>query len=142
MVCGIMTVSEQTEPKSGRSILILDDEPYVLALLKVIFSKAGFQVLMAKNGKEGLQILEQRNPDIILSDVMMPEMNGYEFLNRVQQNERFKQIPFIFLTAKDKPIDIEVGMKLGVDDYIVKGANPQTIIDKVHAVLSRQSNVQ
>ena len=113
-----------------------------MALLRVIFSKAGFQVLTAKNGKEGLQVLEQRNPDIILSDVMMPEMNGYEFLNRVQQNEQLKQVPFIFLTAKDKPVDIEVGMKLGVDDYIVKGTNPQVIIDKVNAVLSRRGKAQ
>ncbi len=135
-------MSEQTEQGSRLSILILDDEPYILALLKVIFSKAGFQVLMAKNGKEGLQVLEQRNPDIILSDIMMPEMNGYEFLNRVQQSEQLKQIPFIFLTAKDKPVDVEIGLKLGVDDYVVKGTNPQVIIDKVNAVLLKRGKIQ
>jgi DNA-binding response OmpR family regulator len=135
-------VSEQTEQGSRLSILILDDEPYILALLKVIFSKAGFQVLMAKSGKEGLQVLEQRNPDIILSDIMMPEMNGYEFLNRVQQSEQLKQIPFIFLTAKDKPVDVEIGLKLGVDDYVVKGTNPQVIIDKVNAVLLKRGKIQ
>jgi len=134
-------VSEQSEQKKVFSILIVDDEPYVLALLKKIFEIAKFQVLTAKNGVEGLEVLGRQYPDIILSDIMMPVMNGYEFLNRVQQDEQLKHIPFVFLTAKDKPVDIEIGMKLGVDDYVVKGSNPQVIIDKVNAVLVRRGKV-
>ncbi|MHA1300333.1 MAG: response regulator [Candidatus Helarchaeota archaeon] len=103
-------------------ILVVEDNEHVLLNLKLTLEFNNYEVATAKNGKSGLQILKElsRPPDLIISDIMMPVMDGYEFFKAVSENPSWNRIPFVFLTAKSSFEDIRFGKYLGVDDYITK----------------------
>lgn len=120
-----------------RTILIVDDEQTILESLTDIFALEGFQVLPASSGSEALEILREHQPDLIIADIMMPEMNGYQFYQRVRQSPNLLLIPFVFLTAKGGPEDVRYGKELGVDDYIQKPIRADDLISAVFGKLSR-----
>jgi DNA-binding response OmpR family regulator len=113
---------DQTLPQA--TILIVEDDHHLLEGLRELMQMAEtpyeFRILTAANGQEGLKVLEQHQPDLIISDVMMPVMGGYEFLERVRSNSAWLQIPFIFLTAKGEHEDIHRGRRSGAEEYITK----------------------
>jgi CheY-like chemotaxis protein len=117
-----------------KKILLIEDNPEMLENTKAILELANYQVITATNGKEGLDAAESSIPDIIICDVMMPELDGYGTLYLLSKNQTTQNIPFIFLTAKAERSDYRKGMELGADDYITK---PFSNIELLNAVDSR-----
>ncbi len=121
----------------NKTILVVDDDPLNLEVLAAVL-KDDYSVKLAKNGDIALKITEQYTPDLILLDVMMPIMDGYEVCEKLKQNPATKDIPVIFVTAKDHDTDEAKGFELGAVDYITKPANPVLIKARVktHLILS------
>ena len=125
-----------------QTILVVDDEPILLDNLRDTLCLQGFNVLKASNGLEALDLLQEQTPDLILTDIMMPGMNGYQFYQRVRQNPEWLWIPFIFLTAKDAPEDVRFGKELGADDYLMKPILPEDLIAAVIGRLERYRQLE
>lgn len=123
----------------SRTILLVDDEPRLLSLLKDYLQRSGYNILTAQNGKEALRICQQQEPDLIILDVMMPEMDGYEFMRLHRQEKR---TPIILLTARVEDDEKVIGLELGADDYITKPFRPRELAARVSTVLRRASGQQ
>lgn len=121
--------------KSTNRILLVEDEFNIAKLFIYNLSKAGFECQHANNGSEALELAHKNKPDIIISDVMMPEMDGFEFRKRLLADNELKSIPFVFLTAKGAEDDILQGFDLEIEDYIIKTSSPKVVIAKVSAIL-------
>jgi two-component system, OmpR family, alkaline phosphatase synthesis response regulator PhoP len=120
----------------GKKILIADDEIHIVQIVKFNLEKrGGYKVLTAKNGEEGLELAKQEKPDLILSDVMMPKMSGFEFCQELRKDPEIKNIPFIILTAKGQESDIKTGEEIGATDYITKPFSPKALLNKVLEIL-------
>jgi two-component system, OmpR family, alkaline phosphatase synthesis response regulator PhoP len=120
-----------------RTILVVDDEKDIVDLLSYNLNKEGFSVITARNGREALERVNQR-PDLIILDVMMPEMNGLQVIQELKKDKELTSIPVILLTAKKSETDEIVGLEIGADDYIVKPVKIGKIIARVHAALRRK----
>jgi DNA-binding response OmpR family regulator len=118
----------------AKTILVVDDEERLVSLVKAYLEQGGFKVVTAKNGRDALFIARQEKPDLIVLDVMMPEMDGHEFM-RVHRQER--NTPIILLTAKIEENDKVLGLELGADDYVTKPFSPRELLARVRAVLRR-----
>ncbi len=121
--------------KSPNKILLVEDEFNIAKLFIYNLSKAGFECQHANNGREALELAHKNKPDIIISDVMMPEMDGFEFRKKLLEDYELKSIPFVFLTAKGAEDDILQGFDLEIEDYIIKTSSPKIVIAKVSAIL-------
>jgi DNA-binding response OmpR family regulator len=119
----------------SQRILIVEDEPALLRGLKDTFQALGFEVLVAQDGEAGLESALGRNPDLILLDIMLPRVNGYEICRAVR--ERGLEMPILMLTAKGQEEDIVLGLNLGADDYITKPFRRGELIARVNAFLRR-----
>lgn len=120
-----------------KKILIVEDDPHHLALLEIILSKQGYITIKASNGKEGLNLLKTESPDLIIADVMMPEMDGYEFCRKVREQKEYKNLPFIFLSALGDVENKVKGLKLGADDYIAKPFDREELLARIEILLDR-----
>ncbi|MCA9953580.1 MAG: response regulator transcription factor [Ardenticatenaceae bacterium] len=120
----------------SKTVLVVDDEARLVNLVKAYLEQGGFRVVTAKNGREALFIARQEKPDLILLDIMMPEMDGHEFM-RVHRQER--PTPIILLTARVEEDDKIIGLELGADDYVTKPFSPRELLARVRAVLRRGS---
>ncbi|MFM5887966.1 MAG: response regulator [Dolichospermum sp.] len=120
-------------------ILVIEDESQILSNLQEILELADFNVITAVDGITGLQLAKSKNPDLIICDIMMPGLNGYEVLQKLRQEPRCADIPLIFLTAKANRNDLRQGMCLGADDYITKPFEPTEILQAVKARLQKRS---
>ncbi len=120
----------------SKTILVVDDEARLVNLVKAYLEQGGFRVVTAKNGRDALFVARQEKPDLILLDIMMPEMDGHEFL-RVHRQER--PTPIILLTARVEEDDKIIGLELGADDYVTKPFSPRELLARVRAVLRRGS---
>jgi len=129
-------------PSLRKQILIVEDSPAILQSLKLTLEMENYQVHMAENGRAGLELLKKVMPDLILSDINMPVMNGIEFYKALRQNPRWTPIPFVFLTANDSPVDIQAGKALGVEDYLTKPIEGETLVAIINARLLRSAEVQ
>ena len=116
-------------------ILLVEDDKSIATLFNYHLTKAGFSVETAGNGKEGYKKACKYNPQIIISDVMMPVMNGFEFRKKVLEDEKLKGIPFVFLTAKGEDEDVLLGYDLNIEDYIIKSSSMKVVVAKVRAIL-------
>lgn len=125
----------QTDKNSNYKILLVEDEESIAKLMLYNFKKAGYQYEWAENGLEGYLMTKSFNPDIIISDIMMPEVDGYQFRKQLLQDPKLKLIPFVFLTAKGDETDILDGYDLNIEDYIVKTAGSKIILAKIAALL-------
>ncbi|MFA5010480.1 MAG: response regulator [Ignavibacteria bacterium] len=124
--------------KMNFKILVVDDEKDIVDLLKYNLEKEKeFEVITALNGKEALSNVTENKPDLILLDIMMPEINGFEVCKRLKSNAATSKIPIIFLTAKENEIDEIIGLELGADDYIQKPISPRKVIARVKSVIRR-----
>lgn len=119
---------------SQGTVLVIDDDKTLLRLLQEALAKAGYQVILASNGIDGLQELYARQPDLVILDVMMPRMDGWETLTRIRQISR---VPVIMLTAKDAEQEKVRGFSLGVDDYVTKPFSFAELVARAGAVLRR-----
>lgn len=120
-------------------ILVVDDEPPIVRLVKAKLRVDGYEVLTASRGDEALEILQQESPDLVVLDVMMPDMDGFETLRRVRQ---FSNVPVVMLTARGGDMDKLKGLQSGADDYITKPFNPDELEARIAAVLRRTAGVQ
>lgn len=124
--------------KMNFKILVVDDEKDIVDLLKYNLEKEKeFEVLSGLNGKEVFKLVSENKPDLILLDIMMPEMNGFEVCKQLKSNPFTSKIPVIFLTAKENEIDEIIGLELGADDYIQKPISPRKVIARVKSVIRR-----
>ena len=119
-----------------RKILIADDEHKIVMTLEYAFRKAAYEVFIARDGSEVLEILKTERPDIILLDIMMPNVDGYTTLAEIRKNPAFENIKVIFLSAKNKESDIKKGMALGADAYLTKPFSIKKVVDQVMELLS------
>jgi CheY-like chemotaxis protein len=124
-------------------LLVVDDNQDILFTLKLELEANGFEVLTANNGKRALNILSnsERIPDVIISDIMMPDMDGYMFFETISSNPNLNHIPFLFLTAKSKPEDIRLGKMLGVDDYIIKPFKKEDLLASISGKIFRNKKI-
>lgn len=122
-------------------ILYIEDEKHIRDTMTDIFELQGFDISTAGNGKEGLEKLKKNKPDIIISDIMMPEMDGFEFINIIRKNKETELIPLIFVTAKTLNTEKLMGLELGADDYIVKPFEFQELLLKVRNILNTRKKL-
>jgi DNA-binding response OmpR family regulator len=123
-----------------KCILCVEDEPEMIALIRLILGRRGFEVKGANGGVEGLKMIHQEKPDLILLDLMMPDMDGWEVYQRIKADEKTRNIPVIVVTAKAQSIDKVLGLHIAkVDDYIAKPFNPQELLASVERVLQKKA---
>jgi DNA-binding response OmpR family regulator len=128
------------DPTNAQSILYIEDDLEMIDLVKLILSRRGYDVKGAHGGRQGLDMLQQVQPDLILLDLMMPDMDGWEVYQQIKSNEITKSTPVIIITAKAQPIDRVLGLRIAkVDDYINKPFHPQELIDSIQRVLENRS---
>lgn len=120
---------------SKRKILIVDDEPNIVMSLEYAFKKKEFDVFVARDGTEALEIAEKQLPDVILLDIMMPQLDGYETLRLLRDNVQLKHTKIIFLSAKNKAGDMQKGMQLGADSYMTKPFSVKKVIQGVEDLI-------
>jgi two-component system sensor histidine kinase/response regulator len=120
-------------------VLVVEDDIHLLEGIRDILELDGYAVLTAENGTHGLEILHGQSapPDLIVSDIMMPKMDGIQFFTEVRKESRWLEIPFIFLTAKGEKADYQKGMRMGVDDYVIKPYDPGDLLIKIESRLER-----
>jgi DNA-binding response OmpR family regulator len=119
------------------TVLVVEDDPVILRLLEVNFELEGFGVVLAHDGVEGVDLARSEQPDIVISDIMMPRMSGIELVEALKADEATAKIPIILLSAKAQTSDLKSGMDAGADDYITKPFEPLDLVDRVNALLSR-----
>ncbi|MBY8962016.1 response regulator [Flavobacterium sp. D11R37] len=119
-----------------KKILIVDDEPNIVMSLEYTFKKNNFEVFIARDGQEALDILKSHLPDVIILDVMMPHVDGYATLEQIKKEERLSGCRVIFLSAKNKENDIEKGLALGADLYMTKPFSIKKLIEQVNELIT------
>ncbi|MFQ5951841.1 MAG: PleD family two-component system response regulator [Candidatus Omnitrophota bacterium] len=116
-------------------ILVVDDEPHTVKMVESRLRANGFDVITAQNGAEGLEKARAESPDLILLDIIMPEMNGHETLSKLKESEETKSIPVIMFTSKGQVEDVEKASYAGAVDYIVKPFDPIALLNKIRKAL-------
>ena len=123
----------------AKEILIVDDEPNVVVPIQFLMEQQGYRVMIAERGEDALDLIYQYKPDLVLLDIMLPGMNGYDVCRNIKNDAEIKDIPVIILSAKEKEIDVILGLELGADDYVPKPFSPKVLFSRVKAVLRRKS---
>lgn len=122
--------------KENRQIIYIEDDPEMIDLVRLILARKNFEFLSASGGREGLELIQQHLPDLILLDLMMPDMDGWEVYHQIKADEQTKNIPVIVITAKAQNIDKVLGLHIArVDDYISKPFSPKELITSIEKVL-------
>lgn len=125
--------------KNVKNILCIEDDAEMIDLIRLILGRRGFEVSGAGGGAEGLKKVREQHPDLVLLDLMMPDMDGWEVYQQMKADEKTRDIPVIVVTAKAQSIDRVLGMHIAkVDDYITKPFSPQELLNSVEKVLSHQ----
>jgi len=125
--------------KKKKHILCIEDDPDMIALIRLILSRRKFEVIGAAGGKEGLEKIRQEPIDLVLLDLMMPDVDGWEVYQQMKADEKTKDIPVIIVTAKAQSIDKVLGMRIAkVDDYLTKPFSPQVLLDSVEKMLNEK----
>jgi len=120
---------------AGERILVVDDEPNIVDLARMYLEKEGYRVESASDGAQALERIQAREPALIVLDLMLPELDGFEVCRRTRASS---DVPIIMLTARDEDVDKIVGLELGADDYLTKPFNPRELVARVKAILRRQ----
>ncbi len=123
-------------------LLLVDDDPGIRLALQAYLEDAGFSITLARNAIEALDLLEKHQPDLVISDIMMPQVDGYRFLQRLRALPRFRQTPVVFLTAKGQTADRIQGYRYGCDAYMPKPGDPEELVAIVQNLLERSRQVQ
>ena len=122
---------------SKEKILIVEDDTHISQLVKYNLEKAGFTCILCTTGEGALKILNKEHIDLVILDIMLPEMDGFEVCRKIKQNQDTANLPIIMLTAKGEEIDRIVGLELGADDYVVKPFSPRELVLRIKAILKR-----
>ena len=116
-------------------ILVVDDEIYIVHILDFSLGMEGYEVITALDGEEALAKATESPPDLIVLDIMMPKMDGYETCKALKADERTKDIPVILLSAKGRNVDMQTGYDVGADEYITKPFSPRKLVDRINTML-------
>lgn len=123
-------------PKSKPVVALIEDDPMIGEMYKTKFAKNGFEIQIAVDGAAGLELVRKIKPDIILLDIIMPKLDGFEVLKQLRENPDFKKTPVVMLTNLGQEEDVKKGRDLGAEDYFVKtNFTPSAIVDKVKSLL-------
>jgi two-component system response regulator VicR len=121
-------------------VVYIEDESEMIDLVRLILSRKGYEVIGAGGGREGLEIIRQKLPDLVLLDLMMPDMDGWDVYQQMKSVDSTRDIPVIVITAKAQSIDKVLGLHIAkVDDYISKPFSPQELVDRVEKVMGRRT---
>lgn len=123
--------------RDSKKLLLIDDDPNLILLVKDYLEFRGYDVMTAENGREALEVLDQKVPDMIICDVMMPEMDGYSLVKHIRQEPRTNTIPVLFLSAKGQSQDRVKGLNEGADVYMVKPFEPEELVAQVESSLKQ-----
>ncbi len=118
-------------------VLLVEDDPVILRLLEVNFELEGYDVVLAHDGAEGIALAREERPDLVISDIMMPNVSGIELVQALKGDEATAAIPVILLSAKAQSADVKAGLEAGADDYVTKPFEPLELVDRVQALLAR-----
>ena len=121
----------------SKKIVLAEDEPQIARLIEFKLKKEGYSVTWKENGEEALKAIKADKPDLILLDIMMPVMDGYEVLRRLKEDENLTDIPVIMLTARAQEKDVVKGIDLGAEDYITKPFHPAELLARVKRILGK-----
>ncbi len=125
-------------PSENKRVVCIEDEPEMIDLVRLILSRKGFDVIGANGGIEGLEVVREEEPDLILLDLMMPDMDGWEVYQQIKADAKLRSIPVVVVTAKAQSIDKVLGLHIAkVDDYITKPFGPQELLDSVEQILGQ-----
>jgi len=119
----------------ANSVLVVDDEPNIVLSLEFLMKQAGYDVRVARDGEAALRAIEEKVPDLILLDVMIPKRDGYDVCQAIRANPGWKDVRIIMLTAKGREVEREKGIALGADDYITKPFSTREVVDRVEQFL-------
>jgi len=121
---------------TAKRVVYIEDEPEMIDLVRLILGRKGFEVLGANGGREGLSMVQRDLPDLVLLDLMMPDMDGWDVYQQMKADEATRNIPVIVITAKDQSIDKVLGLHIAkVDDYLSKPFSPQELLDSIEKVM-------
>jgi len=135
---GVGLSVEDPVERNGKKIVHIEDEPDMIDLVKLILERKGYQVIGAAGGQEGLDAVRETIPDLVLLDLMMPDIEGWDVYQQMRAHEETKHIPVIVVTAKAQNIDKVLGLHIAkVDDYISKPFSPQELVDAIERVLDK-----
>ncbi|GAB4365636.1 MAG: response regulator transcription factor [Elainellaceae cyanobacterium] len=134
-------MSKETGAGEHKRLLLIDDDPNLILLVKDYLEFRGYEVVTAENGQEALEVLDGDTPDMIICDVMMPQMDGYAFVEHVRKNPRTSWIPVLFLSAKGQSQDRVKGLNTGADVYMVKPFEPEELVAQVESSLKQASRL-
>ena len=133
----------QSEPGGGgESLLVVDDDPFIARLLEIELKAAGYEVRVASDGQQALTAAQERTPDLVLADVMMPNMDGFELTRRLRQDPRTASVSIIMLTARGLSADKLEGFAIGADDYIVKPFDTPELLARIRGVIRRSRDMR
>ncbi|HUQ63677.1 MAG TPA: response regulator [Acidimicrobiales bacterium] len=118
-------------------VLVVDDDPVILELLRLNFEMEGFEVVSACDGRAGFERAVQEAPDVVVSDIMMPNVDGLEMLQQLRADPETAQLPILLLSAKAQQTEIQKGLDMGADDYVTKPFDPLELLDRVNALLAQ-----
>jgi CheY-like chemotaxis protein len=122
-------------PAPSKQVLICDDDPVILRLLQVNLELEGYDVLMAGHGEEAVELANKEHPDLVILDIMMPKLDGYQTCARLKANDATNGIPVVFLSAKAQQTDIDRGKEFGVAEYLTKPFDPNDLIEVVQRLI-------
>ena len=123
----------------SKKVLIVDDEPNIVAALEFLLEKSGYQVQVAANGEEALARLDDFAPDLVLLDVMVPKVSGYEVCQRMRAQPKWRDIKIVMLSARGREVEVEKGMSLGADLYVTKPFSSAELVATIGGLLSPQT---
>lgn len=132
-----MSPLKDNPQKDNKHLLLVDDDPNLILLVKDYLEFQGYEVTTAENGQEAMEILTKKMPDMIICDVMMPEMDGYTFIEKIRQDARTSWIPVMFLSAKGQSQDRVKGLNTGADVYMIKPFEPEELVAQVESSLKQ-----
>ena len=134
--------ADESETAGGESLLVADDDPFIARLLEIELRAAGYDVRVASDGNQALELAQVRAPDLVLADVMMPNMDGFELTRRLRQDPRTSTVSIIMLTARGLSADKLEGFAIGADDYIVKPFDTPELLARIRGVLRRAKEMR
>lgn len=120
----------------NKKVLVVDDDPVVIRLVKEILKNIGYEVETAKDGIDAMVLVQKEKPDLIVLDIMMPELNGYDVLRTLKFTDEYKEIPVLLLTAREQELDRRIGEMMGID-YLQKPVNREAFIERIQKIIQK-----
>jgi DNA-binding response OmpR family regulator len=120
----------------SKSVLIADDEPNIVISLEFLLEQAGYRIRVAHDGQEALEAIQRQPPDLVLLDVMMPQLSGYDLCQKIRENPAWQHMRIVMLTAKGREVEVSKGLALGADAYITKPFSTQELLAQVRDLLA------